>query len=1721
MSEPLVVAPDFPMSGEQGRHYEFIKNAIPACLTSAAPQRRMALQQTPSTIPDWYAAATAEQREQLNRSLDARCDSQNKLDQLMANVQEVNAFAHPLLTEALKAAGHALDVDRVCLRLYVPVDDSFGRRTSGYRTKTLTLLEAALNNFEEQEAQAGFFNAASGFITLPDARGHFVRHSTTLKIEDFAQLCRRLDLGAQYQAYLNRLLRPDNEVARQLLRIRYLASRKDDFKAAANLALLKGDIGEDDFALLMRVANGEKNIRLGDKQVWYRTPCLMNLHLQGCVIIDPCVAHQYSDWFIVYIPDDPDHPIKRYESFAAFRHELTRQLTTWPVVGSNLRTMTGVPDYQRFFSRFIAHKDRPYYYRRFTETVIKAPSEPWLVRWLRSEQGAFWAKALVPSIAFTPLQSILGDPRYTRQEPREAVALNINADAIKGLWEEVDLWDELYEGMLARVFDDARTLAISTADTDAASRSRRLAHYLNTGTFVGGVVLTALSMAIPPLGAVMAVATAGQLLYEVLEGAVELGEGDREAGLSHIMDVVENLAMLVVGGVAFHFTVSPLIESMKQVQLPNGKTRLWKPDLKPYARDIPLAPGSAPNSEGLHLHDGQTVLPLEGKHFVVSEDLLPDTYRIQHPSRADAYQPQLRHNGRGAWLHEAEQPRAWQGATLMRRLGAAMDGFSDSQLEQIRTACGVSEDTLRRVHADSRATPALLLDTARQFRAYADAVSVSEQIAAGELSDGLYSYAAAMMTELAGWPASKGIEVYEAAVPTRAVARYGSASASGQDLIRISRSDLMHGQLSARVVENLDRTQRETLLGKQLVTDSARQIETLTARLAMYAKEQRTRLFSSLYTEQQPQKNLPIQILQRDFKGVPTLMAGELVAGASADELAFIAAKKRLPLRLAEQARRAQAQTRLVRAYEGLYLEALDNPDTEALALHSLENLPGWHDDLRLEVRDGSFHGALRASFGELTASSRKVVVRVADGLYEAFDEQGNGLHGANGLYDALQHALTDAHRTAIGLPHVGQGWQLKALIAAKALPREQLRKVLRMQPESLPFFRWPRRLTGQRLGYPLSGRGAGSGAGLVGERVRTLYPSISDAELEQYLQGRDLENAHWLRALEDEFRALDSALRSWVFNGPRDAASLQNRLDFQEVMIAAWRRSGERDLDVGNRYVGQKIMLTSSELGEHLETLPALPGNFDHVSSVSLNNCQLTDESLGFLAKFPRLRELELDDNELTQLPAALEHMPYLDFLSMADNEIELTEATAGYIRNMTRLQVLSLEGNPLGCAPDLSRMSELRAVYLAGCELNAWPLGLFAKPRSPGFILELGSNPLSEIPDVAPGSDRALLLARTQVSREQLAPDVLSQLSLYIESVGLDPASYTAPRGLQDSIDWITGLTPEQFLRKQETWNAIEEAEGSEPFFNELRKLSASSDAASAEYKEELTDKVWRMLEAMAADTALRDRLFKMAAAPTTCVDAGAQLFNAMGVEVLVQQANAIEPPALRTLELLDLAKGRSRLDELSRIARARVSELLAQGRKFPIYDDEGAVITQFDEDGNAVRSIDEVEIHLAYATRLASRLDLPWQSRSMTFAEPDVTELMLEGAAKRVQALEAGELLRDNLLEQPFWADHVQASNPVEFKAMSAKVDALADLQEAQQQWRADGGLAVQEKQALKDRIEADALLLGKAPTEVSPGRVMTEQEYDAELDSLWGQRKTLFQTLTDQMMGRVAG
>ena len=440
----------------------------------------------------------------------------------------------------------------------------------------------------------------------------------------------------------------------------------------------------------------------------------------------------------------------------------------------------------------------------------------------------------------------------------------------------------------------------------------------------------------------------------------------------------------------------------------------------------------------------------------------------------------------------------------------------------------------------------------------------------------------------------------------------------------------------------------------------------------------------------------------------------------------------------------------------------------------------------------------------------------------------------------------------------------------------------------------------------------------------------------------------------------------------------------------------------------------------------------------------------------------------------------------------------------------------NPLGLPPDVGRMPRLHTLLLNETSLVEWPSSVFRVPRPEDFILDMRQNPIARIPEFAPGSDKALIVAKTFLTRETLTPELLAQFKRYIEAAGRDPDRQLPKRGARDSEQWKTGYSAQEWPSRQVLWDMLEGSFGSEGFFNVLRAVRNSGDSTlrGGVWLPELTAKVWRILEAMGEDAELREQLFLMARDPAACVDAGAQMFNAMGVAVLHWSAYFSEDVASVRKTVFNLARGKWRLDELGRIAHERVSQLQDDGVKFPEYDAKGARIDHYDARGNLIADIDEVEIYLAYTTPLATRLDLPWQSRSMMFREDYVTAPMVEEAFNRVQLLDQGELLRGNLLEQPMWTDFLQRAHPADYASIAAKFDALIDYQAAQEQWAAAANLPESARQALRQTISRSAQRLGRPASESEPGQRMSQQDYDDTFGRINGELITLNQTLTDQ-------
>lgn len=1627
-------------STPKGVHYERIKTLIPDAIKDAPPQRLKSLKDS-LTIPYTFQTLPATDHRQLKASIRAHWQLQQTLDTtLNALQQDIEAFARPVLVQALKDRFAVdLDVDAAVLTLYAPETLIFGIDRNASRVRHTTLLAAALHNFEEAETRENAFRSGSGIFTT-DLNGTPRRHAIT--VEQFTALCRSLDLGAQYQTHLKALLTPADSAQSKALQSLSVAVEKSGLQVAALIARATADISQHGQSVIKSLLNGEKDVRLHGQPVAAHRLRLFGLKLSGIVLFSAVAQktliqrllatflpkelqflHEWSrripgmndnlyekyklvsdvfangpsavteeqsrrnDFYdqsrlvgplIVYMPDDPQHPLKEYASLTAFMKVLISQLRETP--------------YQQFFSRFVAQKDRPLFFRRVNERLRE-------ITWQQREplsMGPWW---------------------------RETAVENPNAEPVT-VPISGNVWEQLYRQKRDKAISDARLIAVPTGDEDAKARWKRLVSYLDIGWNIFNFAV----MLVPGMGEVMLGVMVAQLMADALEGIEDWSKGDRDEASAHFNSVILNfaqLALMSVGHVlpkgAVPVKPSPFVDGLQPVTMADGATKLWNPDLAPYEHNVSLSTGSKPDALGLHQHGGKQVLRVEDKHYVVEQNAQNGRHQIQHPTRAGAYAPTVEHNGAGAWKTELDRPMGWDKTRLMRRLNPQSAALSDTCIEQVMTVSGVDENALRRLHVEHEMPPPMLLDTLKRFEIHARIGQLEQQILDGAVDEGLAGYLPSLMTELPRWPESRAIELADPLPGGRQSVKYGFAEATPEHTLTVTPNQLQSGKLESLLLDALDDEEIEELLGKSMSSDKNIRHAALRDALAKQARKSRKKLFESQYTGVPRHADARVGRLQSDFPDLPTGVIEDLLKNADPEDLRFLKEKDRLPLRLREQVKAARRQVRVSRAYEGLYLEQMENADTRRLALSSCSELPGWSSSVRIEIRELGFNGDLNASIGAQDAPIRKVLVLDEDGRYNARDAQGLHLHGADDFYNSLLRALPDAQRQALGYD-IFEGERLRRAILHKPMARESFAPVLLDYPLRKPAYDpYAMKLRGGMQGYIQ----ASTHSSELKLRVQWLYPTIDDAQIETLLDGFGAANAATrVQELEQEFEHLDRSLRNWLNQptralsfSPEGAAELASRNKVYEAIRQCWRRTGPEGIDVPGITRPQALVLDNLPMAELLPGMPPLVANFDHVTMLSLGNCGLRLDQQYFLTAFSNLRRLSLFGNRLSAFPPLISDMKYLAELLLYDNQIVLDDAAVARLRTMKHLRGLKMDRNPLGQVPDVSQMPDLLILTLNDAGIDRWPVGTFATSRPRNFYLDLRNNRIRQLPTVAPGTASAEVIARTNISRTPpwLSSANLEQLQQYIESVGLDPERSYPPQGMADNVVWAEGLDQAEWNARQSIWNAVEDEFNSEGFFNEIRKLTESADFRSnvPAYRVDLTAKVWRMLSAMEENSALREEIFAEALVPTSCGDAGAQFFNAMGVKVLLHEVRSLARLDLVEAELAALARGKSRLDELGNIARRRVAERLAAGETFR------RVV-----DGRVVGTIDEVEVHLAYMTDLAERLDLPWQSRGMLFRKlAGVTEQMIEEAYQRVIALEEGELLAPLLLEQPFWRTFVE--------------------------------------------------------------------------------------------------
>jgi Leucine-rich repeat (LRR) protein len=1289
-------------------HYQRLIKTVPTWLGNATAHRRQQLKRTTLALPAWYSLASNAEHHTLKTLNAAAWTAQNPVDQALSNVLGIHDFARPKLQKALREQfALELDVEKTLIRLYIPATIPwFPLRSGGARTWTVSLLEAALHNFETAETHADAHEHASSYLQQTATADQFellTAVKARMGIQAFIQLCRSLDIGGQYQAYLaENFLQP---VASATLQAQVNTAQDAMLKAALQMAVMKQDLDSTVRRLIEGIVDGLQGMRLDGKLWQAHDLSMMSAQLSGIVVFAPNLE-RYLDTVpvVAYIPDDPESPIKQYTSSAALMLDLTRKLRARA--------------YQRFFSRFVAQEDRGYFFADLNQRLSR-------VTWH---------------------QHVITDPMPTwRETPVSKPNLQFALKTING-----DVLPHLYQQKLNKIINDAAVTAVSTASADRKARWERWDALQNIATTLLEIVAFVAAPFFPPLGALMIGYTLYQVLDETFESIIDWAQGRTHQALGHFFTLLETLVQLGMFATGVPIAEDVLrkvlpqelwsfIDKLKPVTLPDGQSRLWHPDLKPYQQASTPFATTTPDAQGLHYHGKTASLQLPEGRLGIQSMSDAGVATLRHPRRTNAYQPRAWHNGAGAWRTELDTPLSWSDDQLLRRLGHTLEDVPLDTLKRLGSQGDIDYNALRKVHVNSEPLPPQLVDQIKRWRIDRDLQRFIDQMH----SDDPAVHAKAdpqtqlqLLTSYGLWPETKALRFLNTSGETS----WQYVPKTRYPVVQIHEAQLARGDLLSIVLQTLNETEIRNLLGEPLIGQpEALPVRTarLRKKLAALADEKRASLFDSRYRGLEVTNDPRVQALVDSQPGLPSSIAQELLRGANQKELQQLSLGK-VPDRLKTLARWAQQEVRLTRAYEGLFMDSSDTPDAALLALHSLEHLPGWSNDVRIEVKQLAFEGALHDSIGKLTAVIRKVLVMHPDGEYQAYDHTGSELSAPTDCYNAILQALPDAERSALGL-NIGEGAKLRQNLRDNPLPRDTLRPILLQHPLVKPAYDpATMRLPGGMDGYAPTSGAAGR---TLEDRTRELFPAVQPAQIEAIVAGLarypgGAQSA--LITLQAEYQQLEHDLSLWEADTPRLYPGTEVRLSRQDYAIArqgrqqwaqqlkrCWRlESAVHQPEIGAQ-IGYKLQFKDPLPG----TLPTLNLHMPHVTFLELKGDSSTEGIATFLQRFTNLHHLALRDIPLNELPKAIFEMPYLTQLVLSNCKLTLSATDHAALAGMSRLQVLDLFANPLGLVPTVEGLPELLFLDLAETGISTLPQGLLTAPKLDTAILR--GNRIGELPE------------------------------------------------------------------------------------------------------------------------------------------------------------------------------------------------------------------------------------------------------------------------------------------------------------------------------------------------------------------------------------------------------
>ncbi|MGE8149721.1 dermonecrotic toxin domain-containing protein [Pseudomonas vancouverensis] len=685
--------------------------------------------------------------------------------------------------------------------------------------------------------------------------------------------------------------------------------------------------------------------------------------------------------------------------------------------------------------------------------------------------------------------------------------------------------------------------------------------------------------------------------------------------------------------------------------------------------------------------------------------------------------------------------------------------------------------------------------------------------------------------------------------------------------------------------------------------------------LEQVADSERTALFNQQYQALQQSDNAWIKLFQRQYPDLPKSAIEQMLDryGVDLQSSPDAAEARRLFSRLDGKARQYQQHVRLNRAYEGLYLRSMDNPDLTTLALHSLPQLPGWPKGVRVDLLEESLNGRLLDRCGPRDATDVRRLIKTASGRFAtASDLEGQG------FFDALLSVLSDTERSALQLPSLEPVAALKHTVSDQVLSRTELMEGLGRMDAGLPFDRQGFR----GGGFPSTPQGGALTQQMMRLQLQEIYPSLNNAQADGLLQAASAGAQAYIDGLLQQLQQLNIDLNAWVEQiaqdidamdvpmlAPGDAAAqgmnaqqvawhnveaVQAAMDYEHdirtelavELVSIWEK---RAIAANRVYANGQMQGYRLDMAfEEYHRLPSLNVRFEEVIELSMRSTRVTElASLdGFLDGFPNLRILNLEGIDLRAfrvfnaegqllraLPRSIARMQDLTTLNLSTCGLTFSDTAAAQLNGLTRLQSLDLSDNPLNVPPLLLGMNDLRRLNLRNCNISACPVGL---PEQPDMTaLDLRNNRITRLPQSA--INQAIARGRVGVTGNPLTDeDSLWRLIDHRERTGINlwlsqpGADYGGP------AVWLRDMQEPQRGVHLAIWQRLAGKPAGERFLRIMDGMSLTPDFL-VKYSE-VQARVWRLLSEADASAELWARVSRDVEVADDDADNAFMIFTAL---------------------------------------------------------------------------------------------------------------------------------------------------------------------------------------------------------------------------------------------------